>query len=69
MANFTSRRKLMRMSQHKLSKAAGVSRFKIALAELGEGTLTPDETARIDHALRAEARRIREALAVEARAV
>ena len=69
MANFTPRRKLVRMSQHKLAKAAGVSRITIALAELGQGTLTPNEVTRIDRALRAEARRIRQALEAEAQVV
>jgi hypothetical protein len=37
-----------------------VSRFKICLYELGDGSLTPEEQSRIREALQAEAERLRQ---------
>jgi predicted transcriptional regulator len=48
------------VSQSKLARLSGVSRFKICLFELGDGTLTADEQIRIREALQAEAERLRE---------
>lgn len=50
----------VRISQTRLAHESGVSRFKVALYELGQGTLTPDESSRIMNALRNEAQRIQQ---------
>jgi predicted transcriptional regulator len=47
------------VSQSKLARLSGVSRFKICLFELGDGSLTADEQFRVREALLAEAERIR----------
>jgi predicted transcriptional regulator len=61
-----SRRRRLKISQTRLATVAGVSRFKIALFELGEGKLTPDEQQHIETALRNEAKRIQQdALEIE----
>jgi predicted transcriptional regulator len=52
-------RELVNLSQCKLARISGVSRFKICLFELGNGSLTPDESGRIEAAIRAEAESIR----------
>ena len=57
----TSRTKV-KLSQSRLARLAGVSRFKLVLYELGEGTLTREEEERIRHAIRDEAGRIRNSL-------
>jgi predicted transcriptional regulator len=59
-----SHRTALRLSQSKLARLSGVSRFKICTSELGDGTLSLDDQVRILHALRAEAERLR-AVAVE----
>jgi predicted transcriptional regulator len=51
------------ISQSKLARMSGVSRFKICVFELGSGSLTPDEQRQIDEALQAEAERLRYAAA------
>jgi predicted transcriptional regulator len=53
-------RRKLKISQTRLAQMSEVSRFKIALYELGEGTLSADECSRIVEALRSEARRIQE---------
>jgi len=47
------------MSQSRLSRLSGVSRFKICLFELGDGGLSPEEQDKIRKALNAETRRLR----------
>ena len=47
------------ISQSKLARMSAVSRFKICLHELGDGSLTTEERDRIQEALRAEAERLR----------
>jgi hypothetical protein len=47
------------MSQTRLARRASVSRFKLCMFELGDGTLTADEEGRISQALQAEADRLR----------
>lgn len=47
------------ISQCRLARLAGVSRFKICVFELGDGSLTPEEQARISSALQAETDRLR----------
>jgi len=42
-----------------LARLSGVSRFKICIYELGDGSLTEDEQSRIREALHAEAERLR----------
>ena len=53
-----SNRNKLRISQSRLSLLAGVSRFKICLYELHEGTLTAEEQSLIRRALQAEASRL-----------
>ena len=48
------------MSQSKLARLSGVSRFKICTYELGDGSLTTDEQNRIREALQDEATRLRQ---------
>ena len=48
------------VSQSKLARSSGVSRFKICLFELGDGSLTDDEQNRIHQALQTEAERLRQ---------
>jgi predicted transcriptional regulator len=48
------------ISQSKLARLSGVSRFKICLFELGDGSLTDDEQIRIRQALQTEAERLRQ---------
>jgi hypothetical protein len=57
-ADLKARRGELRISQSRLAKLAGVSRFKICLYELGEGGLAAEEQARVEQALREEAERI-----------
>lgn len=50
---------MLGLSQARLAKLSGVSRFKICLFELGDGELTTEELGRIRVALEAEAQRLR----------
>jgi predicted transcriptional regulator len=60
-----SQRNTLGISQLRLARLSDdVSRFKICLFELGDGSLTEEEQARIRQALRAEAERLR-SIAVE----
>jgi predicted transcriptional regulator len=54
-----SDRSKLGISQSKLARLAGVSRFKICMYELDGGSLTPDEHSRIREALLGEANRLR----------
>jgi len=47
------------LSQSRLARLSGVSRFKICSYELGDGALRPDEQLRLQEALFAEAERLR----------
>lgn len=47
------------MSQSRLIRLSGVSRFKICTDELGDGTLTSAEEVCVRSALKAEATRLR----------
>src|SRR5271156_6651536 len=47
------------ISQSRLARLSGVSRFKICSFEIGDGSLTPEQQNRLQEALRAEADRIR----------
>ena len=47
------------ISQSRLARLSGVSRFKICTYELGDSSLTADEQSRIRGALQAEANRLR----------
>jgi transcriptional regulator with XRE-family HTH domain len=53
-----SYRETIGLSQSKLARLSGVSRFKICLFELGDGKLTPEEQKRISAALHAETERL-----------
>jgi predicted transcriptional regulator len=52
----------MGLSQSKLARLSGVSRFKLCAHELGAGSLTPEELRRICDALQAESDRLRNVL-------
>ena len=57
--NLRTYRTALGMSQSRLARMSGVSRFKLCVFELGSGSLTADELDRIRKALRAEADRLR----------
>jgi predicted transcriptional regulator len=57
--NLRSHRSAIGISQSRLARISGVSRFKICTYELGDGLLTVDEQDRIREALQAEATRLR----------
>lgn len=57
--NLRTNRNKLRISQSRLASLAGVSRFKICLYELNEGTLTSRELQLIRCAFHAEAERLR----------
>jgi predicted transcriptional regulator len=61
--NVRANRLTLGISQSRLSRISGVSRFKICVFELGSGSLTPDEQHQINEALQAEAERLRYAAA------
>lgn len=48
------------ISQSRLARLSGVSRFKICMFELGDGTLMDDESDRLRKALQSEVDRLRE---------
>jgi hypothetical protein len=50
---------MLGLSQSRLARLSGVSRFKICTYELGNGALSQDEQNRIREALQAEAERLR----------
>lgn len=52
-------RRSLQLSQSKLARLSGVSRYKICDFELGSGELSPVEQERIRRALRTEAERLR----------
>ena len=54
-----SLRSALGVSQTRLARLARISRFKLCLYELGDGTLNLDELLRIQQALQAEADRLR----------
>jgi predicted transcriptional regulator len=57
--NLRSHRNALGISQSRLARTSGVSRFKICTYELGDSSLTADEQGRIREALQAEADRLR----------
>jgi predicted transcriptional regulator len=57
--NLRSNRLALGISQSKLARLSGVSRFKICLFELGDSALSGDDQERIRRALQAEAERVR----------
>lgn len=59
MNGLRSNREALGVSQIRLARLAGVSRFKICVFEGGDGDLTAAEQARIRDALQAEAKRLR----------
>jgi predicted transcriptional regulator len=59
MNELRTHREALGISQSRLARLAGVSRFKICLFELGDGKLTSEEQDRIRAALRTEAQRLR----------
>ena len=65
MIKLRSRRESLGISQSKLARISGVSRFKICMFELGGGSLSPEECQRIKSALEAEAARIRSVTSID----
>lgn len=59
MMNLRAERSALGISQSRLARLSGVSRFKICTFELGSGALNPDELDRIKSIFRAEAERLR----------
>jgi predicted transcriptional regulator len=59
MAALRSSREALGLSQSRLARLSGVSRFKICTHELGDTALTTDEQGRIRESLRSEAERLR----------
>ena len=59
MNELRSQREALRISQSKLARLSGVSRFKICTYELGDAAMSPDEQRQIREALQAEAERLR----------
>jgi predicted transcriptional regulator len=57
--NLRSNRAELGVSQSRLARLSGVSRFRICLFELGDAPLTVEEQARIIEALRTETDRLR----------
>jgi transcriptional regulator with XRE-family HTH domain len=53
------KRNALGISQSRLARLSGVSRFKICTYELGGGSLSQDERQRVHAALLAEADRLR----------
>jgi predicted transcriptional regulator len=60
MNNLRNNRNALGLSQSKLARLSGVSRFKICTFELGDTTLSENEQDRVIAALQAEAARLRE---------
>jgi len=58
-ASLKSHRNALGISQSKLARLSGVSRFKICTFELGDNSLTLDEQHRIKAALETEVERLR----------
>jgi predicted transcriptional regulator len=58
--NLRVQRNALGISQSKLTRISGVSRFKICTYELGGGSLTPEERGRVRDALLKEANRLRD---------
>ena len=63
MEHLRAHRKSLGVSQSKLARLSGVSRFKICTFELGGGTLSLDDQRRIRTALEGEAARMRSVVA------
>lgn len=57
--NLRSQRSILGLSQSRLARLSGVSRFKLCSFELGSGSLTSDELSRIGNAIEVEADRLR----------
>ena len=57
--SFAIDRKALGISQSRLARMSGVSRFKICKYELGDGSLTLDEQREIRLAIYSEAERLR----------
>lgn len=60
--NIKPERRKLRISQTRLARLAGVSRYKICLHEIGDGELSSQELRRIEIALRKEAVRLSAAI-------
>lgn len=58
MENLRARRIALKLSQIRLARLAGVSRWRICLHEIGDGPLSSEEERRINEAFRKEAIRM-----------
>ena len=58
--NLRAHRYALGISQSRLARLSGVSRFKICTYELGDGSLSAEQGRRIRQALQAEADRLRD---------
>jgi predicted transcriptional regulator len=58
MKQLRTHREALGISQSRLARPAGVSRFKICLFEIGDGKLTEDELTKIRAALNGEIQRL-----------
>ena len=58
MIDLQTHRKALRISQSRLARLSGVSRFKISLFELGDGERSLEEKTSIQSALQSEADRL-----------
>jgi predicted transcriptional regulator len=58
--NLRANRTALGLSQSRLARLSGVSRFKICTHELGDATLTGEEQCQIRKALQVEIARLRE---------
>jgi predicted transcriptional regulator len=63
MNELRSQRAVLGISQSRLARISGVSRFKLCLFELGDVSLTTDEQHQVRHVLQAEVERLRGAAA------
>lgn len=56
--NLKNRRNALHLSQSRLARLSGVSRFHICLHELGDKALCQEDLARVANAIRQEAQRL-----------
>jgi predicted transcriptional regulator len=58
MMDLRARRTALHLSQSRLARLSGVSRFKICLHEMGDKTLSAQDLERVETAIRREAQRL-----------
>jgi predicted transcriptional regulator len=62
MMDLKTQRNSLRLSQSRLARLSGVSRYRICLHELGDLALDAGELAQIDAAIQAEINRLQDVL-------